>query len=199
MNFLAHLHLAEDTPDSRLGNLLGDFVKGQPWDCRFTDPVWVGIMEHRYVDAFTDNHPMWQQSRGVLPANLRRFAGIIIDIFYDYFLSKSWERFSDETLDLAVGGIHKDLRTALHQAPGEAHEVISAMISEEWLLKYRTISGISETINRVSHRSPVLAPIRGACEVVTPHLEEMEGHFLAFYPDLIRYMDALRASDSLSK
>ncbi|MEM8778255.1 MAG: DUF479 domain-containing protein, partial [Cyanobacteria bacterium P01_G01_bin.49] len=29
MNYLAHLLLAEDSPESRLGNLLGDFVKGK--------------------------------------------------------------------------------------------------------------------------------------------------------------------------
>lgn len=194
MNFLAHLHLAESTPDSRMGNLLGDFVKGQPWDDRFSDSVWTGIMEHRYVDAFTDSHPIWQQSRGLLPSNLRRFAGIIIDIFYDYFLSKHWPVFSDVTLDQAVSEIHRDLRTALHQAPSDAREVISEMVSEEWLLNYRTISGIDETINRVSHRSRVLTPIWGACEVVTPYLEEMEGHFLTFYPDLIRYLEVLRSS-----
>lgn len=194
MNFLAHLHLAEPTPDSRLGNLLGDFVKGHPWDDRFSDPIWKGVMEHRYVDAFTDGHPVWQQSRGLLPSELRRFAGIIIDIFYDYFLSKHWEVFSDVPLEIAVDSIHEDLRSALHQAPEEAREVITGMISEEWLLNYRTISGIDETINRVSLRSEVLTPVWGACKMVTPHLDEMEAHFLEFYPDLLSYLDGVRAA-----
>ncbi len=198
MNFLAHLHLAEPTPDSRLGNLLGDFVKGHPWDERFSDPVWKGVMEHRYVDAFTDSHPVWQQSRELLPSHLRRFAGIIIDIFYDYFLSKHWETFSDVSLEEAVGTIHGDLEAALHQAPGDAREVIGGMISEEWLLNYRTIPGIEETIDRVSHRSEVLTPVRGSSRMVIPHLDEMEGHFLEFYPDLLAYLDGLRAADVLS-
>ena len=150
-------------------------------------------MEHRYVDAFTDSHPAWKQSRALLPSNLRRFAGIIIDIFYDYFLSKHWEAFSEVPLEKAVDSIHGDLKSALHQAPGEAREVITGMISEGWLLNYRTISGIDETINRVSHRSEVLTPVWGACELVSPHLDEMEEHFLEFYPELLAYLDGVRA------
>lgn len=196
MNFLAHLALAEDEPDSKLGNLLGDFVKGHPWDDRFSESVWRGIMEHRYVDAFTDSHPVWQQSRGLLPSNLRRFAGVIIDIFYDYFLSKHWKAFSSVPLGDAVNAIHEDLITALPQAPREAREVISVMIEEEWLLNYQTISGIDETINRVSYRSGVLSPIRGSCGLVIPHLDEMEMHFLEFYPELVRYLGEMRAANS---
>lgn len=194
MNFLAHLYLAEETPDSRLGNLLGDFVKGRPWDDRFSKPLWQGIMEHRHVDAFTDSHPVWQQSRGLLPSNLRRFAGIIIDIFYDYFLSKHWDRFSDFPLEDVITSIHEDLLIALPQAPEEAQKVIRKMISEEWLLTYRTITGIDETINRVSHRSDVLAPIHGACSFVTPHLDEMEAHFLEYFPALELYVSEVRGT-----
>ncbi|MDF1741441.1 MAG: ACP phosphodiesterase [Verrucomicrobiales bacterium] len=193
MNFLAHLHLAEPTPDSRLGNLLGDFVKGNPWDDRFSIPVWKGVMEHRYVDAFTDNHPVWQKSRALLPADLRRFAGIIIDIFYDYFLSKHWEHFSGVSLEKAVDSIHRDLESVLYKAPEEAREVIAGMISEKWLLNYQTIPGIDETINRVSRRSDVLIPVWGACEMVIPHIEEMEAHFFEFYPALLSYLKEVRA------
>ncbi|MEE8298384.1 MAG: DUF479 domain-containing protein, partial [Thermodesulfobacteriota bacterium] len=32
MNYLAHLYLAEDSDESLLGNLLGDFVKGRLGD-----------------------------------------------------------------------------------------------------------------------------------------------------------------------
>ena len=91
--------------------------------------------------------------------------------------------------------IHSDLMIALPQAPTEAREVISEMIDEAWLLNYQTTSGIDETINRVSYRSDVLLPIRGACKLVTPHLDQMEVHFLEFYPELISYLGEVRAAN----
>ena len=53
MNFFAHLVLAEPTPQSRLGNLMGDFCQGL--DLK-TLPVAVqaGIWRHRAIDRFTD-------------------------------------------------------------------------------------------------------------------------------------------------
>jgi acyl carrier protein phosphodiesterase len=194
MNFLAHLHLAEPTPESRLGNLLGDFVKGYPWDDRFPEAVWRGIVEHRHVDAFTDSHPEWKRSRDLLPRNLRRFAGIVVDIFYDFFLHRHWSDFSpDVGQEEFIDSTHDSLGEALSIAPEEAREIIQRMIEQRWLGEYATSEGIERTLNRVSRRSPILSPLLEAAEVLESRLPELEEHFLAFYPDLLAYMPALRS------
>ncbi|MEC8942826.1 MAG: DUF479 domain-containing protein, partial [Verrucomicrobiota bacterium] len=56
MNYLAHLYLAGPTDASRIGNLLGDFVKGTPASLEGAYPVEViaGIVMHRKLDRFTD-------------------------------------------------------------------------------------------------------------------------------------------------
>jgi acyl carrier protein phosphodiesterase len=193
MNFLAHLHLAEPTPESRLGNLLGDFVKGLPWDERFTVPVWQGIMEHRMVDAFTDSHPAWKESRDLLPEGLRRYAGIVVDIFYDFFLHRHWEKFSPgQSLPDFIASTHKDLREVLDVAPGEASRAIQAMIEQEWLGEYATIEGIDRTLRRVSRRSPILESIFDAAEVLRTELGNLEEHFVVFYPDMLSYVPRMR-------
>lgn len=192
MNFLAHLHLAEPTPASRMGNLLGDFVRGRPWDDRFPRAVWQGIMEHRYVDSFTDSHSVWQDSRALLPDSLRRYAGIIIDVYYDYFLHRHWDRYSSASLSSFIREVHHDLELAMPMAPPEAEEAIRLMIDEEWLQGYGDLAAIRETLERIAHRSPVLGAISGSGVFVEPHLPEMEGHFLNYYPDLIRHVAKTR-------
>lgn len=193
MNFLAHLHLAEQTPESRLGNLLGDFVKGLPWDDRYSTGLWMGIMEHRYVDAFTDDHPAWKQSRDLLPRELRRYAGIVVDIYYDYFLHRHWSKFSDgEEMSVFIEDVHRDLESILDRAPPLAQEAIGALISQNWLTEYASLDGIDRTLHRVSHRSPILSSIFEASEVLSGALPEMEEHFLTFYPELLAYMPKLR-------
>lgn len=193
MNFLAHLQLAEDTPESRLGSLLGDFVRGYPWDSRYSDAVWTGIVEHRYVDAFTDSHESWQKSRELLPSELRRFAGIIVDIFYDYFLHKHWNQFSpNQSLNEFVETVHVQLREVIGIAPPEAAEAIKSMIRQDWLREYSSLDGIDLTLRRVSHRSPILTPIFDSAQILEKHTEELESHFLEFYPDLAAYMPKVR-------
>lgn len=193
MNFLAHLHLAEATPESRMGNLLGDFVKGRPYDERFPTGIWRGIMEHRHIDAFTDKHPVWQLSRDRLPRDLRRFAGIIIDIVYDHFLVCHWDRFSPEvSFSNFIESTHDDLLATLHLAPDEAAGVILMMMQEEWLEGYASLKGIKETLRRVSDRSVSLTPMQSAFAKVLPQLDEMEGHFLDYYPELMEYVESMR-------
>ncbi len=194
MNFLAHLHLAEAAPESVLGNLLGDFVKGYPWDDRFPRSVWKGIVEHRAVDAFTDAHPEWQKSRALLPKRLRRFAGIVVDIYYDHFLHRNWERFSpNEGIEDFIERVHSQLRERLYLVEEEPAEIIEMMIQERWLATYRTLEGVDETLKRVSKRSEILHPIFEAARDLEGHLPEMEGHFLAFYPDLIQHVTEVRS------
>jgi acyl carrier protein phosphodiesterase len=42
MNYLAHLYLAEDSPESLLGNLIGDFLKGTTVDS-YSESIRKGI------------------------------------------------------------------------------------------------------------------------------------------------------------
>ena len=151
MNFLAHFMLAENTPESRLGNWLGDFVKGLPWDDRFEQAIWQGIMEHRHLDVFTDSHPAWQASRDRLALENRRYAGIIIDVFYDFFLSKHWAQFSPEqNLDQFIADIHVDLKAQKSVVPKNTKRVLNAMIRQKWLVNYALIEGVSKTLSRVA-------------------------------------------------
>ncbi len=62
MNYLSHLFLAEDTEESKIGNLLGDFVKGWLND-DFTPEIIKGIKTHRKVDSFTDSHGIVKRTK----------------------------------------------------------------------------------------------------------------------------------------
>lgn len=189
MNFLAHLHLAEPTAESRLGNLLGDFVKGYPWDDRYPEAVWQGIVEHRLVDAYTDRHPRWKRSRDLLPVDLRRFAGIVVDIYYDFFLHRHWDRFSpEEDLETFVDRVSTDLWSVRDLAPPAAQWVIARMIEEEWLYEYASVEGIDRTLVRVRSRAPFLEPVFAASTRLRDRLPELEEDFVAFYPDLLAYV-----------
>ena len=193
MNFLAHLHLALPTPESRMGNLLGDFVKGNPWDERFPLVIWQGIMEHRLVDSFTDKSDVWNESKDLLPVNLRRYAGIIIDVFYDYFLHRHWRQFSHGgSIDAFVESVHRDLVSALPWAPPHAASAIRRMICEEWLLSYRKKEGVDITLKRIARRSPALSVIAEAVAYLEQFEGEMEQHFLRFYPELQTYVTSIR-------
>lgn len=62
MNFLAHLHLAHLADSSLSGNLLADFVRGNP-ATHYPPDVVEGIYMHRRIDVMTDNLPEVREAR----------------------------------------------------------------------------------------------------------------------------------------
>ena len=55
MNYLSHIYLSGDSEEVKLGNFIGDFVKGQQF-LKFPPNVGKGILLHRQIDSFTDSH-----------------------------------------------------------------------------------------------------------------------------------------------
>ena len=92
MNFLAHIYLSGDDPNIQLGNFIGDFVKGRNLVEQFGHEIAKGIELHRAIDEFTDKHPIVKLSKVRLREKYRHYAPVIVDIFYDHYLAKNWEK-----------------------------------------------------------------------------------------------------------
>ncbi|MCB1062990.1 MAG: DUF479 domain-containing protein [Verrucomicrobiae bacterium] len=195
MNFLAHLHLARPEPTSRLGNLLGDFVHGRP-DDRFSPSIWRGIVHHRRLDVFTDAHPSWRLSRSRLSPERVRFAGIVVDVFYDHFLSLHWERFASdgESLEEFIGSCYADLREAGPLGPEDANVVIERMERQGWLASYASLDGIDQAMRRISRRSPRFGAMTNSITDLEKNYAGFEADFLSFYPDAIARSNDLHLS-----
>ena len=89
VNLLVHLYLAERTGTSAAGQILGDMVKGR-LDGRHGAAVERGIRLHRGIDRVSDDHEAHRAMRRRFPPPLRRYAGILVDIGFDYSLARAW-------------------------------------------------------------------------------------------------------------
>lgn len=79
MNFLAHTYLSGENDDLKIGNFLGDFVKGRLNKLsqnQYTEGIIKGIALHREIDYFTDNHPIVKQSIDRLQPKYHKFSEI---------------------------------------------------------------------------------------------------------------------------
>src|SRR5690625_4336633 len=86
MNLLAHLWLADRSHTSAAGQILGDIVKGRVSEGHFQPAVTRGIRLHRLIDSSCDAHKVHRDLRRSFSPPMRRFAGIIVDIGFDYAL-----------------------------------------------------------------------------------------------------------------
>jgi acyl carrier protein phosphodiesterase len=185
VNFLAHLLLSPPTPDGRLGGLLGDFVKGPLERAGYPASVVQGIRLHRHVDSFTDAHPAVRVARGLVSPGRRRFAGILVDIFFDHFLARRWEHCHPDPLSRFAGLVYGELARTPHPVPPRFALMAPAMAAQDWLGSYASVDGISLALERMSHRSPVAAPLAGGGEELIGACDGFERAFDAFFPDVL--------------
>jgi len=195
MNYLAHIYLAEESDESVIGNLLGDFVKGPVGD-EFTPGIAKGIITHRKVDVFTDSHEKFLASKKLISPERRRFAGIIIDLTFDHFLSKNWSEYSSSELPLFIKETYELLARNRSILPEKLQAFLPRMIEEDWLGSYSELEGIGETMDRISRRlhrrfqrENTLA---GAVEEVESNYSELERNFSSFFPEVISFVEDLR-------
>ena len=182
MNYLAHLFLAEETAESLIGNLAGDFVKG-PLGERFPPAIAEGIRHHRRVDAFTDEHPSVAAFRRVLIPEQGHYARVIADVFFDHFLAVDFDRWGGEPLASFLGRVCALIDPHVDALPGRLRFVYPRM--REWLPSYATIDGIHITLTNLSYR----LSRRPHLETATHHLidsrAELQRRFEAFFPDVV--------------
>jgi acyl carrier protein phosphodiesterase len=191
LNYLAHLYLAEDTDESLLGNLLGDFVKGYVGE-RYAPEIAKGITAHRKIDTFTDAHPIVLESKRLLSPERRRFAGILIDLFYDHLLARHWDQYSAVPLPIFTGRVYKVLERHKDTLPDRLQSAVPFMIKHDWLGSYADLASIERAIDRTSARLKRTNKLAGGIVELELHYLELEAHFRSFFPDLVRFAHTLR-------
>jgi len=187
MNYLAHLYLAEDSPESLLGSIMGDFVKGSIGN-RYPLKIKRGIELHRKIDTYTDSHPTTRVSRNLYSPARRRFAGIIVDLCYDHLLYRHWSEFSDVALDQFISRIYDILMAHRTALPARLATMIPVMIREDWLGSYQDLMGVEKSLSRLSGRVRNGDRLLGAIEEIKLHYRSLEANFLIFFPDLIHFV-----------
>ena len=189
MNYLAHLHIAEHTQTSLLGNFLGDFVKGNP-DVQFYDEVVVGIRLHRFVDSYTDNHPLTKSVKPLFKKEMRRFSPIALDMFWDHCLAKNWSAFHHSSLSdfsqRAQVAIASDSSKLSQPLPAQFEKVSALVWQGKWFEHYRELKNIDFALQRIASRRPRMAPLAETFVTLATHYDELHGLFFELYPDILK-------------
>ena len=187
MNYLAHLYLADGSPELLVGSILGDFVKGAIED-KYPPGIRRGIEPHRKIDTYTDAHETTRASRNLFSPLRRRFAGIIVDLCYDHFLYRHWCKFADVELDEFISHVYGILRAPGTVLPGRLRAMVPVMIREDWLGSYQDLQGVDLALNRLSKRITRGDRLLGAVDEIKHHYLKLEADFLIFFPDLEHYV-----------
>ncbi|MEL6810279.1 MAG: ACP phosphodiesterase [Bacteroidota bacterium] len=186
MNFLAHIYLSGEDEGITLGNFIADGIKGKSY-LKYPEQIQKGILLHRGIDSYTDSHPIVKQSTKRLHKNYGHYSGVIVDILYDHFLAKNWKQYHSIPLDTYVENFYELLRNSYEILPMRIRRMMPYMISDNWLLSYATIPGISKILDQMNMRTKGRSRMNFAVMELETFYSEFEEEFTSFFAELILF------------
>ncbi|MGE8496126.1 MAG: ACP phosphodiesterase [Pseudomonas sp.] len=186
MNYLAHLHLGGAARPQLLGSLYGDFVKG-PLAGQWPADIEAAIRLHRRIDAFTDSHPLQAEARARFPRERRRYAGILLDLFFDHCLALNWTDYADEPLEQFTGRVYR-LLAAEPVLPGRLALIVPRMAAQDWLGSYTEFEILHDVLRGMQRRLSRPEGLDGSMLELQRLYEPLMGDFQRFYPALLDFV-----------
>jgi acyl carrier protein phosphodiesterase len=195
LNFLAHIFLSGDNPEVKLGNFFGDFVKGSQLD-HFPVRVKQGILMHRRIDEFTDNHPVFKESVLLLKPAFGRYAGIMADMYYDHLLAVSFDQYSKLPLRRFACQFYFHALLRYPLLPPRIKRFIFHFVSTNRLVKYASYDGLQASLEIMRTRKSAAIQPEVAIVVLDKHFSELQHQFEAFFPEIMAFAgDELKLMD----
>ena len=198
MNYLAHTLLSKSNIEYQLGNLLADPLKGKRWQGA-SDEHYAGMRMHAAIDIFTDANATISLSKSRLrPKGYLK--GVVIDMVYDYFLSKHWDKFVEQDLKSFVSDFNNNAMFELDELPEKAASFINLITSNNVLGSYIDFSGLEIAFSRIDKRLSPRILVKETTTSYIPNVIEnyqaIENDFLEFFPLLIAMFLDKTAVDS---
>ncbi len=184
MNFLAHIYLSFGHKEITVGNFIADSIRGKKY-LKYPKGVQRGILLHRHIDTFTDAHPTFRQSTKRLHANFGHYSGVIVDIFYDHFLAKNWERYHKQPLEAFTLEFYELIEDHFDILPENVQRMMPYMMADNWLLSYAQLDGIARVLEGLNRRTQNRSKMNFAILDLEAHYPKFEAEFFSFFDELI--------------
>lgn len=193
MNHLAHALLADPGgTEFALGSAMGDFIHGHP------DPAWpaarrAGLRFHRAIDRYTDAHPEVAAARNLFEPPLRRYAGIMLDVWFDHLLVRGWDR---HHADESLGHFSRRWLALLDMHAAELPDSLRAFLA--WMhahglpAAYGDQATLELVLRGLARRLSRPSPLGSALPALCAHDRALQKHFDAFFPQLLAQAETLR-------
>lgn len=188
MNYLGHTYLSGNNNEVIIGNFIGDAVKGRNY-MNYQENIQRGIILHRTIDSYTDQHPVFKESKRKLNSHYKLFSGVVIDIFYDHFISKYWNNYSVIPRKLFVQNTYSLLLKNFAILPEKVKYFLPYMIKNNWLELYSNIDGIHRVLTGLSKWTSLPEQADFAIDTLSNYYEEFHDEFDVFIKDIYHFIE----------
>ena len=193
MNFLAHALLSPDDGEILAGNVCADLIKGRVEGIAPPGIV-TGIALHRAIDRFADRQPAFKSCLAFVAAPRRRYARVIVDVFFDHCLARCWTSYSAVGLDSFVEHVCNQVERRAGILPVRDRARFERMLEGRWLGLYATRTGLDQAFAGLARRARFGHQLGEAAADLDRHYPAVEASFHVLMPALREHADRVLAS-----
>ncbi|MEA1888020.1 MAG: ACP phosphodiesterase [Bacteroidota bacterium] len=188
MNVLAHIYLSGDSDEIIIGNYIGDYVKGSDY-LKYPELIKKGIILHRHIDDFTDKHPVVHRSKILFTRKYHKYAGVVVDIVYDHYLTREWDTFSRRPMESITYQFYRAMVNNYDILPPKVKDRFPFFIINNWIESYKTTRGIKHVLSTLSKRTSLPSESKYAIKTLKRNYYGLGEDFMEFFPQLIEYVE----------
>lgn len=193
MNFLAHALLSPDDDEILAGNVCADLIKGRV-EGVVPPGIVAGIALHRAIDRFADCHHAFRSCIACVAAPRRRYAGVVVDIFFDHCLARSWTDYSTVSLETFTEHVCTRVERLADVIPVRDRARLERMLDSRWLRLYATRDGLDRVFAGLARRARFGHRLEEATNDLDRHYSTIEASFRELMPALREHAGEVLAS-----
>ena len=184
MNFLGHIYLSGPDTELAIGNLVADQIKGNRIS-ELPDKIKSGIVLHRLIDEFTDNHISYKKCVRELFPKYRHYSRVIIDMYFDHFLAANWDNFHKTPLKIYSNSFYEKLEKSCFYFNDQVQYFICNLINQKWLEKYSNLKDLEVILKQMERRTKFPSKLAASTYDLIEKYTYFESHFFHFMEDVI--------------
>lgn len=165
---------------------MADSIKGNAFNL-YDSELKKGILLHRFIDRFTDSHPIYRKSKHRLHEKYGHYSGVIMDILYDHFLAKNWATYSEIPLAEFAATFYELVQDHETLLTERAKSMVPYMIKNNWLVAYASISGLEMILVQMDYRTKHRVHMQEAVIELLKFYSDFEDEFTQFFDELIDF------------
>jgi acyl carrier protein phosphodiesterase len=186
LNYLAHAYLSFNDPDVLCGNMISDYIKGRK-QYDYPARILVGIKLHRFIDDYTDRHPVIHDIKQLFRPAYGLYAGAFMDVIFDFFLARDESRFAANELAAFAERTYLQLAAYEQFFPARFAGMFPYMRDQNWLLGYRDESGIEKSLAGLVRRARYMYESGTAFRIFQESIPQLQAAYDEFFPQLYEH------------
>ena len=185
MNYLAHIFLSREHPESMLGNFIADGLRRSEMDL-LPEGILRGVRHHRLLDETTDRHAAFKLAASELRTRHGKYAPVVLDILNDHLLCINWERYDTKEFEHFESEVYREFGQLLDTLPPLARIKTEILIEHKYLKAYRSRIGMEGVMERMDRRARFHSNFQYAISDLYDDLEFFNRCFLQLFDDLLK-------------